>query len=725
MSGKTRIYQVDASRSLVLLDEIPIEGMPADLDGAYPPEIVTLKFSQVSVHAKSGGSWSEVFVRTTSTELPPLGNIFGLVAGVAEDFDGDGRDELVFATQGTNAVYGLQTEGTPGEAVVAALQTAPVRVSSLSSVRPHGSAIAHLTLFAVNNATDALGNPISLAGAGFHGWLRRNPLSTSASADYLLGPRRVATRTAVADFNGDLSADLGVLSGNEAQFSVFEGPDWSKSFASRPNLKAGLTGDSFVSGNFSGDPLPGLLLAKSRKLSVYSTQSHPQPPPDVRFVLKNERDLGFVNSEAPDRVLGAGDFDQDGDLDGLVFNPLDETLNWMENPGTGALFVLHPIALAGRWWQPGNEPGIAGPWWEQTSGAYQWISQDQVLVLDADTDNDTDIITLPSALGNRLTLHRNHGGTFSLETLLDFDSWRRNDPFGQYAMPSHLLAGHFMNGASPVQFAMAGSRADALGTPGSFVAIVQGPVGSITVQPSQILPLFGAVAVCDFDGDGLDDLIITGRPSTDGFGNPLGNDLTIRFHRSLGDGSFGAPVTIGSTIGQPSQLIAADLTGDGLPDIVASSRETGTIELFRQASIPAYPGFSEWIAGFAVDDAAASADPDADGASNLLEFARGTPPDSAGVASSVIPPPPVSPMIDLSRPYEVRGLHPRPRLGGQGNLSVILEQSTDMQTWSPIDGEPWESFDSEHPQWGTLQWYATKSGDARFFRFKVSYDAQD
>jgi hypothetical protein len=582
-----------------------------------------------------------------------------------------------------------------------------------------------LTLFAANNGTDVFGNPISLAGAGFHGWLRRNPLTPNVSVDYLLGPRRVATRSAVADFNGDLSADLGVLSGNEGQFSVFEGPDWTNSFASRPKLIGGLTGDSFVSGNFTSDALPGLLLPKSRKLSVYSTLSHPQPPPDIQFVLKSERDLGYVNSEAPDRVLGAGDFDQDGDLDGLVFNPLDETLCWMENPGTGALFVLHPIALAGRWWQPGNEPGITGPWLEQTSGAYQWISQDQVLVLDADNDGDPDIITLPSALGNRLTLHRNHGGTFSLETLLDFDSWRQNDPFGQYATPSHLLVGRFMNGASPIQFAMAGFRADALGNPGSFIAIVQGPVGSITVQPSQILPLFGAVAVCDFDADGFDDLITTGRPSADGLGNPLGNDLAIRFHRSLGDGSFAPSATIGSTIGQTSQLIAADLTSDGLPDIVASSRETGTIELFRHASVPPYPGYAEWIAGFPVDDATAAGDPDADGASNLLEFARGTPPDSADVASAMIPPPPVSPLIDLSGASEVRAVHPRPRLGGQGNLSVTLEQSTDMRTWVPADAEPWETFDSEHPQWGTLQWYAYKSGEVRFFRFKVVYEPED
>jgi hypothetical protein len=126
-----------------------------------------------------------------------------------------------------------------------------------------------------------------------------------------------------------------------------------------------------------------------------------------------------------------------------------------------------------------------------------------------------------------------------------------------------------------------------------------------------------------------------------------------------------------------------------------------------------------------VDDAAAAGDPDADGASNLLEFARGTPPDSAGAASAMIPPPPVSPAIDISGSYEVRAIHPRPRLGGQGNLSVILEQSTDMRTWVSADAEPWETFDSEHPQWGTLQWHAYKSGEVRFFRFKVVYEPED
>jgi hypothetical protein len=710
LSGKTRIYQVTTGRALSMLDEIPDEGRPADLDGQYPPEIVTI---WTAVYAKSSGQWSKVR-QLDPFDYYPGGSAVYLTNAV-EDFGGDGRDEVIFGWTGTSTLFALKSYGTPGEAELTAMKDAPVAVNTLSAVRANGSSSVYLTVFgSPTHIIDALGNPSSLPGLGNHAWLRRDPLNSWSPFDSILGPRRIAQRLTVADFNGDSAPDLGALHGKEGKFSVFEGPTWSQAFGDRPQLSGGFSGDSLVTGSFAAsDPLPGVLLPKPRLTAVLRTSSRTESPPDIQFVTSSQRSLAGGSPDAPDRVLGAGDFDGDGDLDALVFNPNGETLTWIENLENGSVFVLHPIALAGRWWQFD---------WLTMTESYHWITQDQVLVRDADNDGDPDIITLPSALGNRLTLHRNHGGTFTMESLFDFEAWQWDSPFDQLSLPSHLLVGHFMNSSAPLQIAMFGPRTEALGKPAAYAAILHGNATAMTAEPMQAMPLAGTATACDFDGDGLDDLLTAGTYGTDPLGNPIGS-LTILFHRSLGDGTFAAPVIVANPLGLVSQLVAADFTGDGLPDIAVTSRETGSVELFPHTMHTAYPDYSEWIASFATTDSVPDADPDGDGVANLVEFARGSPPDSTAPSGPLTLPAPVSAVIDVSLPYLVRAVHPQPRLAGGAAVNVALEQSNDMVTWSPVYPGPEISYNPAQPQWDILNWSFYKDDERMFYRFKVTYQS--
>jgi hypothetical protein len=87
--------------------------------------------------------------------------------------------------------------------------------------------------------------------------------------------------------------------------------------------------------------------------------------------------------------------------------------------------------------------------------------------------------------------------------------------------------------------------------------------GDATFQPAgSFAPNGGnSVAVGDFNGDGVPDLVVT---STSGVSVLLGN----------GDGTFQDPVTY-SVGGTPKSAVVADVNGDGIPDVVVANPAQG------------------------------------------------------------------------------------------------------------------------------------------------------
>ncbi len=73
------------------------------------------------------------------------------------------------------------------------------------------------------------------------------------------------------------------------------------------------------------------------------------------------------------------------------------------------------------------------------------------------------------------------------------------------------------------------------------------------------------LSAADLTGNGLDDLIVA---------NSLDNSVTIALQTA--PGQFGAPLTraVGVT---PSDITTADVTGDGLPDVIVSDQASGDV----------------------------------------------------------------------------------------------------------------------------------------------------
>jgi hypothetical protein len=287
-----------------------------------------------------------------------------------------------------------------------------------------------------------------------------------------------------------------------------------------------------------------------------------------------EREVESLRSGLyPTLAVGSGDFDGDGRIDMLIVNRDFGELAWRRNegasPGNRLLFGdSQTIALAGL---------LRDPLGESVT-----IDKTNVVVCDADGDDDPDIFTYPSALGNVVTLHRNSGsGTFVLEAL----------PLAPGGAPRGLLQAD-MNGDG-VPDLVATSRGPDL-VEETVITVAQsfgsGPIDELSFP----FPC-GRVAAGDFDGDGRDELVLGGSLHQDAFGNPvIESDLLLV--RTDTTGQLGSPVVFSEAAFAPSALLIDDMNADGRPDLIVASETSGSISILLNEAASAWPGYPAWAA---------------------------------------------------------------------------------------------------------------------------------
>jgi len=264
------------------------------------------------------------------------------------------------------------------------------------------------------------------------------------------------------------------------------------------------------------------------------------------------------------RALAVGDLDGDNHLDIAVANTFDTSVSVMLGVGDGTFGT--PIA-----------PYITGP------------SPEDIVIADFDEDGDNDVAVIESSTGLMRVLFGDGDGTFTGETTIVAGSVAEELAVADFDEDGHLdLAG--TTGAWDRVSVALGAGDGTFGEP-ILVGTARDPFtlavtdfnqdGDLDMVTGNILGddltvVFGAgdgnfwptigtgfdprgTAASDFDGDGNIDLAVTNR---------LSDDVVVLLNQD--DRSFRRDASY-ATGDEPTQVIAADVTGDLVTDLVVSS----------------------------------------------------------------------------------------------------------------------------------------------------------
>jgi hypothetical protein len=309
------------------------------------------------------------------------------------------------------------------------------------------------------------------------------------------------------DRDGDL--DVGVTDATEDALFIYPNKG-DGSLAARSVEYFDYHPSCTIAADVDGDGFPELAIAG------YEYQL------DIVSIQKNDgsghlTQIGqFTTGEIP-AGLAAGDIDQDGDVDVVATIRNSGTISVHRNLGTGSFADVPRLA-----WPQGAQLAVAG---------------------DLDRDGDADLVVV--GVTNKITVLRNEGG-------LGFTSTAEFQLSGKCTYVDVPLAD--LNGDGDLDFVYANLEA-------KNVSVFLSSGGASFEAPRSYgaaMPRFAAVA--DFDGDGKLDLAVS---------EPHFHQVSL--YRNRGDGTFevGGRLDVGATV-LVAGLAAADFDGDGRGDLAGA-----------------------------------------------------------------------------------------------------------------------------------------------------------
>ncbi len=482
----------------------------ADLNGDGKPDLITSNSSSGTVSVLLGSGDGTLRPQQTI----PVGSYSGALA--VADLNGDGKPDLVVAHKYSNTVSVLLGNG---DGSFQPQQTFHVGGGA------QAVAVADLNGDHIPDLITAGGAVSVLLGNGDGTFQPAKTSSVGGDADAL----------AVEDLNGDgipdlVAADSGYYGGAGTGIVLLGNGDGT--FQPEKTFPVGSGADAVAVADLDGDGIPDIITANRGRY---------RNPGDTVSVLLGNGDGTFRPQQTfqvgpyPDAVAVA-DLTGDGKPDIITANGGSGF-----NPGD-TVSVL-----------PGNGDGTFRPQQTFQVGAYP----SALVVADLTGDGKADVITANA--GSFTTF----GGTVSV--LL-------NNGHGSFPTPQTYPVGP---GADAVAVAdLNGDGIADLVTANSYsgnsysgtVSVLWGN-GDGTFQPQQTLPVGSspsAVAVADFNGDGIPDLITAN-----------GSSRTVSVLLGNGDGSFQTPQTFRAG-GYSDAVAVADLNGDGIPDVITADRDHGT-----------------------------------------------------------------------------------------------------------------------------------------------------
>jgi hypothetical protein len=365
-----------------------------------------------------------------------------------------------------------------------------------------------------------VGSPAgAMANGDFNGDGRMDLVITvSSSLVLLLGngdgtfapPRSLSVPSAripvAADFNGDHKLDLAVLQGSSVSILLGNGDG---SFQGPRTASVGPNSFDIKAGDMNSDGSADVVV-------TFCTTSFGSVG-SVGVLLGNGDGTLQAPSSSGTSGCAAGvalaDFDRDGNLD-VVAN----------KPDSGATTLL-----------PGNGDGTIGPM-RPSVGASPYA----LAVGDFNEDGLLDLAVANNGSNTVSLLFGNGVGTFQRA---------QNVPVG--IRPVSVAVGDFANrGHKDLAVANSGSadvsvlrgRGD-----GTFI-----PLGAVIIGSAAL-----AVLVGDFNGDGKDDIAAL-------------KDFSVAMLLGNGNGTFQAPISSSTGVSGGSSFAMADLNGDGIQDLVVT-----------------------------------------------------------------------------------------------------------------------------------------------------------
>jgi hypothetical protein len=542
----------------------PISIAAADLDGDGKPDLAVANSEDASV--------SVLLNLGDGTFAPPAYYAVGSnpYSVAAADFNGDGNPELAVANWNSNGTVSLLVNQGDGTFAPPVYYAAGSGSRSVAAADLNGDGKPDLV---VANWNSVIVSVLLNLGNG----------TFAAKVDYAVGDGPVSI--SAADVNGDGTLDLAVAETGDCEEGCFGGKVsvllnlGDGSFSPPVDHDAGRVPSSVTAADLNGDGKLDLVVSDKEECFDYGCSG------GGINVLLNLGDgtfaakVNYTVGADPDSVV-AMDLNGDGKPDLAATSYYSDSISVLLNHGDGTLFAAvtytpgwFPDAVAAADLNGDGRPDLTVANWgvsvllnlgngtfaeavNYTAGTLP----DAVAAVDLNGDGMPDLAVANAGysgmdLGSVSVLLNLGNGTFA--EAVDYDVGTK---------PNSVAAADLNGDGKPdlaVTCRLGGDMADGgasvllnLGN-GAFAPAVHYAAGSFPVS----------VAAADLNGDGMPDLAVINLG--DGQGDADMND-NVSVLVNLGNGTFAAGIPYGAGV-SPDSVTAADLNGDGMPDLAVTN----------------------------------------------------------------------------------------------------------------------------------------------------------
>lgn len=490
---------------------------------------------------------------------------------LASDVDGDGRPDLIVCNSSegglTIQVFLGQIGGTFSPPTSYAMNGGEPRYIVAGNF--DNDDYADLAIAVSQRQFDIPDRVIVLFGTGGGRLDRRSTI--------LLPPRSQPEGLTAGDFNGDGLTDLAIATTGDRRLYIYHNrPSQPGTFSLRTILGSAeglnLTTGSIAAGDFNGDGHIDLAVGANDRVAVVIG--------NAEGLFRPQRIVSYYSGGADPYAIQAADFNGDGKLDLVISNIQAGNITVLYGNGDATFDLLRRVG--GRTWAvaagdfngdglldiatANRESGEVSIWHGDGKGGFTLfqifptlggVAPEAIAVDDFNGDNILDIVTANNDTNNVTVLLGDGKGGFGIPTshalLADFLS------------PKAMVLGDFNNdGILDVAVTKVGDMPSSINIfPGTGKGIFRGPLPFATDALGSV-----AIAAADFDGDGLTDLV------TANF-----NSHTVSL--LLRDADNPPPTRLFKPArvypmprANPSAIAAADVDGDGCPDVVIGYENT-------------------------------------------------------------------------------------------------------------------------------------------------------